>query len=540
MQESDRPLLVIGHKNPDTDSVCAAVAYARLKNDHLGEPAVPCRAGNLNRQTSFVLSHFGVESPRLLTDVHPTVADIMVRGSTLLVLQDTDPLERARREILAHRFSFLPVVDGAGTFVGRVTALRLAGVLADLMRLDEGRDVTVKVQELETALGGRLLAPISGDPVIRGRLSVSEKSGALRILPLDRRLLAEALRGGARLVVGCGAGVPEADLVASARAAGCGLLVTDLDPVNVAVRVFLLQPVGKFLDAEPHLFAEHDLVRDARREMAKSNEGGFVVVDAERKIRGVITRINLLERARFRLALVDHNELAQAVDGAEEAEIVEVIDHHRIGVRATDSPITFINRVVGSTCTIVADLYRTQGIHPEPAVAGIMLAAVLSDTLILRSPTTTPVDRTAAAWLAEIAGEEVDSFGERMFSAGSALEGLEPEALLAQDRKVYEESGLRFAVSQIEVVGLGLFDAAKADVASRLEGYRVSQGLDFACLMVTDLTHESSLLLCAGDDRILRAITYPRVGQGLYEMKGVLSRKKQVLPYLLELIRGLF
>jgi manganese-dependent inorganic pyrophosphatase len=324
----------------------------------------------------------------------------------------------------------------------------------------------------------------------------------------------------------------------AAGAAGCALLATPRDAAHVVGRLLLMQPVAAFLDREPAVFLEHELVRTARQKMAKSNEGGFIVVDEERRVRGVITRINLLEQNRLRLVLVDHNELAQAVDGAEEADLVEIIDHHRIGVRATDGPITFINRVVGSTSTIVAELYRSHGVTPEPRLAAIMLAAVLSDTLILRSPTTTEADRAIAAWLSEIAALDVDRFGEEMFAAGSALEGVEPEALLAQDRKIYEESGLRFAVSQIEVVGFGRFDAVRQELAACLETQVRVEKLGFGCLMVTDLTHESSLLLCAGERKIVEAITYPKVGDGLYEMRGVLSRKKQVLPYLLELVRS--
>lgn len=456
------PLLVIGHKNPDTDSVCSAIAYAAFKTDVAGEQAVAFRAGNLNAQTRFVLARFGVAIPPLLTDVHSRIIDIMIPRAECLTLGPEDSLEAAAALITDRGFSFIPVVDGQDTCVGRITAVRLVGLLRDIA----GRSCN--------------------EPAVRA---------------------AQSLLGA---------------------------------------------PIRGLVEAEHTVFQPLDLVRDVQRQIAQRNEGGFIVVDGAGRLQGVITRDSFLRESRRRVVLVDHNELTQSVDGMDEAEVVEIIDHHRLGNRATRAPITFINRTVGSTATIVEDLFRAAGAVPSPAHAGIMLGALLSDTMILRSPTTTILDRQAAVRLAGICGREgavgagedeemrlrrrIEGFGGEMFSAGAALEGRSPSEIVRQDRKKYEEAGHRFSVSQVESVGFGHLLEARAELLAELDRIREAEELSLACLMVTDVTRETSLLLCSADARVLGLVSYPRREEGLFEMAGVLSRKKQVLPWLIDLL----
>jgi inorganic pyrophosphatase/exopolyphosphatase len=450
MPKQQKPLLVIGHTNPDTDSICAAIAYARYKSEVMGEPAEPRRAGNVNPQTRFVLERFQAESPALATDVRSRIDDIMIPREDLVVLRETDTVEQACGLLASRHFSFLPVVDGQDRCVGKLTALRLVEVL---------------------------------------------------------RRLAQAVHGG---------GVP-----------------------GPAEAELLRGVIGGLVDREHVAFGADAAVHDVLREIGRSNEGGFIIQDAEARLRGVITRTSFMGEARLRIVMVDHNEMAQAVDGMEEAQVVEIIDHHRIGARHTAMPITFINRVVGSTCTIVADLYRAAGLTPPAREAGLMLSAILSDTLILRSPTTTETDRALARWLAEACAESVEPYGERMFAAGALLEGLDAHAIVARDRKTYTESGRRFALSQVETVGFGPLLAMRAELAAELDRICAAEQCAFACLMITDVTREASLLLVRGERRVLSAVTYPRREEGLFEMKDVLSRKKQVLPYLTDLLESL-
>jgi manganese-dependent inorganic pyrophosphatase len=445
-----KPLLVIGHKNPDTDSICAAITYARWKTDVQQEEASPRRAGNVNPQTQFVLERFGVEAPALAADVRSRIEDIMIPREDLITLKESDTLEKACDLLTKYHFSFLPVVDAAGRCVGKLTALHLVSVL--------------------------------------------------------RRV-----------------------------AAGCH----DDEGLEQADRDLLSGTVSPLVDREHATFRSDAVVRDVQREIAKTNEGGFIIQDDAQGLQGVITRINFIQESRLRVAMVDHNEVGQAVDGIEEADVVEIIDHHRLGARTTSLPITFINRVVGSTCTIIADLYRTSGATPPARDAGLMLSAMLSDTLVLRSPTTTPLDRAVAPWLAGIAGVSVEGHGEEMFAAGASLEGMDAGKLIARDQKIYTEGNRRFSLSQVETVGFGPLLAMKKALFDELDRILQSEKCAFACLMITDITRESSLLLCRGEARVFAAVAYPRREDGIFEMKDVLSRKKQLLPYFADLLKAL-
>ena len=450
MPRSQKPLLVIGHKNPDTDAICSAIAYARFKTRVVREEAAPRRAGNVNPQTQFVLSRFETESPPLATDVRSRIDDIMIPREDLITLSEKDTLEKACDLLTTNRFSFLPVIDSSDVCVGKLTALRLVGVL--------------------------------------------------------RRL-----------------------------AAGC----RDDAPIQESEKDVLAGTVSALVDREHTTFRADAVVKDVLREIGHSNEGGFIIQDEEKHLLGVVTRINFISANKLRVVMVDHNEMGQAVDGIEEAEVVEIIDHHRLGARTTSLPITFINRVVGSTCTIIADLYRTSGVTPPAADAGLLLSAMLSDTLILRSPTTARLDQEIAGWLAELARVDIEAYGREMFAAGASLEGMDPRKIIGRDQKIYTEGNRRFSLSQFETVGFAPLLEMKDSLVAELDRILESEKCAFACLMITDITREMSLLLCRGEARVLGAIAYPRREENLFEMKDVLSRKKQVLPYFVDLLKAL-
>ncbi|HUI70492.1 MAG TPA: DHHA2 domain-containing protein [Spirochaetia bacterium] len=450
MPRRDKPLIVVGHKNPDTDSICAAIAYARLKTEVFHEEAAPRRAGNVNPQTQFVLSRFQTEAPPLVTDVRSRIEDIMIPQDDLITLREHDTLKNACDLLTSNRFSFLPVVDSDGVCMGKLTALRLVSVLSNLVN--------------------------------RCR---------------------------------------------------------DEEPIGESERNLLAGTIGTLVDREQTTFGPEELVRDVLRAIGRSNEGGFIIVDTAGRLAGVITRVNFLAENRLRVVMVDHNEVGQAVDGIEEADVQEIIDHHRLAARTTSLPITFINRVVGSTCTIIADLYRTADAVPPARDAGLMLSAMLSDTVILRSPTTTSLDRELAAWLAELAGVDIEKHGQEMFTAGSSLEGMDAKKIVERDRKVFIEGERRFSLSQFETIGFSHILALKGELAEELDTIISKEACSFAGLMITDVSRETSLLLCRGESRVLAAISYPRSEENLFEMKGILSRKKQVLPYFVDLLKAL-
>ena len=546
MPESRQPLIVIGHKNPDTDSVCSAIAYARLKNDFLETEAVPFRAGNINLQTNFVLSHFGVVVPEILTDVYPKIADIMIQDRELIILGEEDTLGHALDIMIENCFSFLPVIDAENKYAGKITALRLAGLTREFADLSSGKIITFDFEKFVASVGGRVIGGSQVPVRFTGKLKIKGISGdqdlkesgpVLFITPCDEDAVVRAVEEGVGIIVVCRRESLGRRLSGLAKEHGLVIVSSPRDIFDISVSIVLAMPLKDLIDGQHQTFKHYDLVRNVKREIGKYNEGGFIVVDDDGFIKGVITRISFLNQSRFRVAMVDHNEFSQGVDGLEEAEVVEIIDHHRLGARNTDVPINFINKVVGSTATIIAELYRNFGFTPDPGTAGLMLSAILADTIILKSPTTTHLDEEMVKSLAARAGVEVEEFGEDMFAAGSALEGVDPEQIIKQDQKMYIEGELKFSISQVEVVGFKKFYEMKNILAEKLTMLMDREGCSFSCLMVTDISKETSLLLCTGEKRRLEAITYPRVEENIFEMKDVLSRKKQVLPYLLDLIR---
>jgi manganese-dependent inorganic pyrophosphatase len=254
---------------------------------------------------------------------------------------------------------------------------------------------------------------------------------------------------------------------------------------------------------------------------------------------GVFSRRDILRPSETRLILVDHNELSQAVPGAEEAEIVEVVDHHRLGDLRTQEPILFLNRPVGSTCTIVADLFRQEGLDVSPTLAGVLMGGLVSDTLNLRSPTTTRVDEEILRWLEARSGVTGSELAETIFSSGSVVAAQPAAEVVALDRKLYEEGRYRFAVSQVEELGFGEFWKQADRLAEALEASRAAENLDFAALFVTDVKSQDSLLMVEGDEEVIRQIPYPAVEEGeVFRLDGIVSRKKQLLPLLTGILRA--
>lgn len=494
---SDKPLLVIGHRNPDTDSICAAISYARYKSEVAGELAIPCRAGSINSQTRHALAAFGADDPQLLADVLPRLSDIMIGREALHLLRPDQPLCEAYEIMTDNRFSFLPVVDGNDRCIGKVTAIGIASLLSRL------KDLEVEPGRADLAAFARLCG---------AKLPSGLSTAAVGRVVVDAEGRTElALDGGGRIPV-------------------------PLGPAQATANLMLSLPINGFIEPPGPTFLATTPIRDIEHTINRSNEGGFIVTDDEERIVGVVTRMNFMTDSRFRLVLVDHNEFSQSVEGVEYALVEEIIDHHRIGLQRTTEPITVINRVVGSTCTIIAGMYEQLRADLDFSTAGLLLSGILSDTVVLNSPTTTTPDRVAASRLAQTAGVDLEAYGRELFAAGSDVEALSPDAILGRDRKLYDERGRRFALSQIEMVGFEAFWSRRGELGGALDAFRDGQDLYLAALMVTDITTSTTLLLLRAPRAYRDRIAYPEPADGVYEMRGVLSRKKQVLPFLLELL----
>lgn len=538
--------IVIGHRNPDMDSICSAVAYAGLKRLG-GETGVrAARCGALNERILFVLGKFGVPQPDFMPDVTPRVRDAMV--TRYVSVSPEQPVCEALEVMQAHCLRALPVIDADRRFHGVISGNRLLGLVVP------PRSDAARAREVRASLAN--IARTFDGTCLTGEASAEDGPRALVVAAMDMGTFAErleamvpaqtvlfvgdredvqmlAIGAGILAIVVTGGRAVSPGVLAAAKERGVCVLTSVWDTATTvffargAVEVrHVTEPCAVVLDAETTLAT-------AKRSALPSNQFIFPVLEGGR-LEGVISKSDFLKPRERRLILVDHNELSQAVPGASEIPVAEILDHHRLGSIATDAPILFLNRPVGSTCTIVADLYERQGFKPGRAIAGLLMAGIISDTLNGTSPTTTDLDRRFLRELAEEAGVGADDLAAEIFSVGSPLRSLTPEAVISADSKLYEEDGMRFSVAQIEEVTFAGFDERQEQLRRALAQRAGAERLLFAALLVTDIKTQNSYLLAEGDADFLSRINYPEQSPNVWFLQGVVSRKKQLLPYLAE------
>lgn len=539
---------VIGHRNPDTDSIASAIAYAELKR-LLGEDGtVAAMAGEPNPQTAYVLERLGIEPPLYLADVHPKVRDVLNRKP---VTADADlPMMQALELFHRNNIRVLPVVDAAGKPSGIVSLLKLSEKYL-LTGKDRMRGVNTSLRSLALSLEGDFLcgAPCDDHEHLHLFIGAMEKESfssridgyspeSLLIITGDRRTIQLAgIEKGVRLLVVTGGLAVEKDLLAKAAELGVTVLSTPFDTATAAWLTRLSTPVGLFAETNFERIGVGEPLSHLKLKLLHSGEPAVIVVEEDGTLAGVATKSSLLAPIPSSLILVDHNELGQAVHGADELEIREVIDHHKLGNIHTNQPVTFITAPVGSTCTLVAGLYRHEGVELSTPIAALLLAGILSDTVILKSPTTTGRDRETALWLERLAGLDHGEFGKEIFAACSGLAGYgTPEKVITTDFKVFTGSSARFGVGQVEVIGFDEFFAMREELKGALAELKQREGLDLAGLMVTDIYTETTLFLVEGKKELAHVMGYPQVEAHLYELKGVMSRKKQMVPHLLQVL----
>lgn len=549
------PIHVIGHRNPDTDAICSAIGYAAFLRESRGENAIPARCGELSVRTEWALNQAGVASPKLLMDVRPTV-DGIARREVITASPDETFLS-VYRKMIAHQFRSVPVVNAEGRLLGMPTLLELGQLLLppdDKQGSNTvNREVRTSLRNMTVAVGGAIHGDTSNadqfDDFLLVVAASSLATSRARALAFPAKLVATitgdrpeihalAMELGTRCLIITGGFQPSADLVKQAGERGVAIVCSPHDTASTSQLIRFSRPVSEAMAEDYLCFGSLTPLHEIIHGVHQSHQPLFPVVDEEsRKLIGVFSKSDLVEAPRAKLALVDHNEFSQAVTGADEADIIEVIDHHRLsGNLRTRDPVRFINEPVGSTCTIVAMMYRHRDMQPDKAIALCLCAGMISDTLNLTSPTTTDTDREILPWLAGIAGIDVVEFTTGFFAAGSMLKDRPASEALESDRKEFDESGWRFSLSQIEELGLAEFWKQEATLHSALEQMVVKRKLHFAGLLVTDITRHDSVLIIAGDDRVAAAVEYPQMKRGVYELKGVVSRKKQLLPYVCRLV----
>ncbi len=535
------PILVFGHLSPDNDSICSAIAYAHLKN--LTDPAnvyVPVRLGPMPHESAWVLERFGVEPPEEIAHVRTRVRDVMT--TDVVIVHPDDTLLTVGRLLSARGVRGLPVVD-EGRVVGLVTMQALAGRYVEDLTVAGFQNRPVSVEQLVEVLDGQLLAG-RGTATLSGGVLIGAMEpqtmlgyvhpGDVLIVGDRRRSQPLAIEAGIACLVITGGNAPEEDVLALARERDCAVVLTSKDTYGAARLVNLSNRAGEVMDTDALVLEPDTLLSEATEDLFASPHREALVVDTAGTLDGMLTRTNVARAHRRRVILVDHNETSQSADGVEEASVVEIVDHHRIGDVETAYPITFLNLPVGSTATIVAMRYRELEVEPTPPMAGLMLSAVLSDTVMLKSPTTTDSDRGVAEWLAREAECDQVEFGMEIFRARSSGRAFSAEEVVRSDMKEYRIGDTLAAVSQVETVDLDDVLSHRDEIVAYMEYLARERGYGLAALMVTDVVREGSELLVVGRRRIAeRAFGVP-FDSGSAWFDGMLSRKKQVAPLLVE------
>lgn len=544
-----RPTWVMGHKNPDTDAICSALAYADLLRQTRLPDAVAACCGHPNARTEWVLQSAGIHRPTLISDINLRAGDIC--RHEVSTARATDSVIEAYREMAARHFRSLPVVDENGILNGMLA-------LQDLLHLlipstehgDHPRQVMASVEKIAQILDAEVVTTVenaaqeqqflmmvagSSEPVMQDRIANMPKDQLLIITGDRVGVQLHAVEAGVRCLVITSNYRPSEAIIHAARLKGTTILITERDTASTTQLIRGARSIQSAVSTDFISFSPETKLQ-AIKERLKSNRDQvlFPVCDPEtNRLVGVFSRADLVNPERPRLILVDHNEFSQAVTGAEEAEIIEVLDHHRLsGNLVTKEPIQFINKTVGSTCTIVGSAFRGHGLDPSRGIAVCICAGIISDTLNLTSPTTTDEDRSVLEWASRIAGVDVDKFKEDFFSAGSVLRGGNFHEAVGSDRKEFEESGYRVSISQVEEIGFDYFWPAREALQDELRKLVRDHHLDLACLMITDITLNDSLLLIEAPNEIRQKIGYPRRDSHLFILKGVVSRKKQLFPFI--------
>ncbi len=544
---------VIGHKNPDADSICSALAYAALKAARGETGYVAARCGNSNARIDTILARFNQSLPVYLSDVSPRVRDLMV--SEVVTVAPEATCAEALELIDRHHIRLLPVITAQRHVVGTLSLPHLGGIF--IPRLSEPRSmrqVRSSLYYMVRTLKATALHLVDADRVdeyfIRvGAMDVgtfwkiSERENiradkSLIIVGDRRDIQGRAITLGVRALIITGGQPVDDDIIRLATNAGVSVISSPWDSATTALCVRTATTIEHIVEKQFLSFHPDARIADIRRKFSALTAPAAMIVDDDGTLVGVLSKGDILKPVQTRLVLVDHNEMTQAVNGAEDVTITEIIDHHRLGALNTAQPILFINEPVGSTCTIIADLFRREGLQPSPAIAGIMMSGLISDTLHLNGPTTTRKDAILLAWLAEIAGVNSKQLADEIFNSGSVILANPPERVVRSDFKTYDEENLRFSVSQVEELGFGNFWTHAEPIAAALQGLRDEEQLAFAALLVTDINTQNSLLLVKGDDALIQRINFAQVEQGeIFDLPGIVSRKKQLIPYLTNLIK---
>ena len=543
-----KTVYIIGHRNPDTDSAVAAASYARLKQLLGYENYVAARAGHFTPQTEYIFNKFKVPVPEYIPDLIPKTAYFM-QDHCETVSAETS-LWAAIGKMNTLNYKVLPVVDSDGTYKSLLHYNAFAKDVLTILNPEKKIGITTSVDLVCSTLNAQPIIKKNSEKLFKCMIMIGSakietvranleehKSENLIVIASNREDVHEAcINAKVKLLVITSGYVLNKELRAVAEKNNVSVLISPYDTSSTSMLVSYSTPVSVMADASVQPVMPGDTVAKVRPKLQTSASRCLPVVDSNNKVCGLINESELLHEPNVEVILVDHNEMSQAVEGVENYRLLEVIDHHRVGNLATKYPITFINKPVGATSTLIASLFRENKISIPLEIASILLCAILTDTLILQSTTTTDIDREMAEYLSNITNLDIQSLGEEIISAGSRIGGRDASEVIRQDMKEYSEGKLVYTVSQIEVDNTNEILKRKKEFLQELEFERRSRKGLFSALLVTDIASLSSILLIEAEKDFLPFIAYPKREENVYYLKDIVSRKKQLIPMISEVV----
>ncbi len=547
LNQQTRSIYVIGHKNPDTDSICSAIAYTELKNKLNNGGYKAKRAGHVSPETRFILDYFNVEAPEYIGDVKLRVKDIDVH-----FYDGVDPnisLKKAWEQMGSQKIVTIPIVQNK-KLKGVITLGDITKAYMDVFNNEIIGTAHTPYRNIVETLDGDIVTGDIDDCVTSGKVLIAAANPDLMedyieerdIVILGNRYESQlcAIEMKAQCIIVCEGALVSKTITKLAEERNCTIIRTPYDTYTVARLINQSMPISHFMTKNGLVtFTREDYIEDIREIMAKKRYRDFPVLDKDGNFHGMISRRNLLDVKRRKVILVDHNERSQAVEGLEDAEILEVIDHHRIGSLETINPVYFRNQPVGCTATIVYQMYKEHGVEIAPPMAGLLCSAILSDTLVFRSPTCTQVDKETAEELAKIAGIEIDSYAIEMFTAGSNVLSKSPEEIFYQDFKQFTAGEVVFGVGQITAMTNEELVQIKKKLEPYIEQMYRDNKLPMFFIMLTNIIEESTELLYKGDGAfqiVKEAFNLSGEGDTVL-LPGVVSRKKQLIPALVSILQ---
>ena len=545
MKGGNKPVYVIGHRNPDTDSICSAIGYAHLKQA-LGENAVPARCGKINNETKYALEYFKVEQPLLLTDLYPRVKDVALECKT--VVRQHDTLRHLGEVMRKSELQSVPVTDSNGDLVGIVSVSDLAKRYFLELGLQSLVDMRVRYRDIIQATDGKVLVSGDENDFIEGNIVIAAGSAFSTISILNKKdIVLVGDRSGETLLKFLECGISCLVVTQNSRIApevldeaekrGVFVLVTPYDAYTVGRLINQCVPIRRIMKADPVCFRPMDLLSDIKGVMDEHRFRSYPVVE-NNKLVGVVSADEIMLPEREKVILVDHNERGQAIEGIEDAKIMEIIDHHRLGGIQTSEPIYTHQEPVGCTCTIVANMHWHRDIEIPPSIAGLLLSAIISDTVLFKSPTCTPYDKKTAEKLADIAGVNLKEYGLAMLRAGAGVGDKTPAEIAKNDLKEFQFGEYKVAIAQTSVMDPKEVLDLEPQIVEFMKQNIEREGYDLQLMMLTDILEDTTYLIFAGSPRTLIGEAFHRDTSGTHiVLPNTLSRKRQIVPPLSEAVK---